>query len=256
MKRRRPGPRLELRSLARALLLPCVVATWGCQEGEVRPDAGAPPVPEGVVPAHGTDPVGPDPAPAGGTAAPEPPALRTLAADTVRGWVGPAGRPFEVALRTPGSEAHLHTRIGQETFALPGRVSNRTLIQYPCTSCHEGVVVMADRIVDAHRNIQPVHPTMTGATCATCHVADSVQRLTVPGGATVSMDHAYRLCAQCHSSETRDWAAGAHGKRLEGWRGRRIVMNCTDCHDPHRPAIQPRIPYPGPRLPRTGGGPP
>jgi hypothetical protein len=67
--------------------------------------------------------------------------------------------------------------------------------------------------------------------------------------ATVSMDQVHLLCAQCHYPEVDSWANGAHGKRLVGWRGRRVVMACTDCHSPHQPATELRTPYPGPVLP-------
>jgi len=241
-----------------------VPAMWACQAEPEREGLRVPgegpavqeqELPEGVLPPPDPDPVLPDPVPPVALPIPEAPGLRTLSADTVQGWTGPGGRPFEVTLRTPADQSHLQARIGQASFLLPARLTGPTLVQYPCTSCHEGVTVFADRIPDAHRNIQPVHPATTGGTCSTCHVPDAVERLFVPGEPSASMDHAYRLCAQCHSPQVRDWAGGVHGKRLEGWSGRRVVMNCADCHDPHSPGLVSRIPYPGPQLPRRDGRP-
>lgn len=255
--RLRPAGRL---CPAIVLLGALALAACGAEPEEPDHDAAAiqdrdrgrlPGVLSGVTPPPGVDVVRPDPAGPGGLPAPEPPGLRTLPTAEVQGWMGPGGHPFHVTLRTPGDPAHLHATIGRSLFPLPARPGAPVLVQYPCTSCHEGVVLMADRIADAHRNIQPLHPSTTGATCSTCHVPESVELLGVPGEGTVGLDHAYRLCAQCHSSEVRDWAGGVHGKRLEGWSGRRVVMNCADCHDPHAPALEPRAPYPGPSL-RTG----
>jgi hypothetical protein len=208
---------------------------WACGGGDVDRGGGEP------VGAVATAP------------APEPEGIRVLDAETVRGWTGPGDRPFEVTRRTPGHVAHLHRVIGRRTFVLSAREPAEVLIQYPCTSCHEGAVLMADRIPDAHRNIQPRHPSTTAFQCSTCHVSELVQLLSLPDGSTTTMDHAYQLCSKCHYSEVRDWAAGVHGKRLEGWFGRRVVMNCADCHDPHNPALALRIPFAGPAPPRTGG---
>ena len=104
---------------------------------------------------------------------------------------------------------------------------------------------MADkRIADAHQNIQPVHPKQTGALCSTCHAAENVELLALQSGERATLDQSYRLCAQCHFTQVDAWAHGAHGKRLDGWQGRRVVMGCADCHDPHQPALEPRMPFP------------
>jgi hypothetical protein len=61
------------------------------------------------------------------------------------------------------------------------------------------------------------------------------------------------LCAQCHFSQAAAWAGGGHGKRLDGWQGRRVVMGCADCHDPHKPGLEPRVPFRAPQLQRSRG---
>ena len=159
----------------------------------------------------------------------EPAALATISSEPVRGRMVKGGQPFEVQLRTPA------------------------LKQFPCTSCHEGRPVKTVRTEDIHQNVQPVHPTETGAACTNCHVSNDVARLVLLSGETATLDQAYRLCAQCHFSQADAWAGGGHGKRVGAWEGRRVVMNCTGCHDPHRPAFEKRIPLRGPTIPRTGG---
>lgn len=151
----------------------------------------------------------------------EPAGLATVASEPVRGT-------FEVQLRTPA------------------------LKQFPCTSCHEGPVVKAVRAEDVHQNVRPVHPAETGAACTNCHVSRNVARLVLANGETATLDQAYRLCAQCHFSQADAWAGGGHGKRLVAWQGRRVVMNCTGCHNPHQPAFGQRIPLRGPTIPGSG----
>lgn len=179
-------------------------------------------------------------------------ALATIQAAPVDPWKGPGDRPFEVAGRTSEREAGHARRFGEIT--LQTALRSRSLSQYPCTSCHLGrKVVMADkRIAHAHEDIQPVHPAQTGAVCSTCHAADNVELLPLKEGGRATLDQSYRLCAQCHFQQVQAWAGGAHGKRLDGWEGRRVVMGCGDCHDPHKPAIEPRVPFRAPHIERTG----
>lgn len=184
----------------------------------------------------------------------EPGTLGSVRAVPVVGWSGPGGRPFEVALRTRDRESGHARRFGTITLRTTLRGSNPDLVQYPCTSCHLGrTVAMKDtRIGDAHQNIQPRHPALLGAVCSTCHSPSAVDMLTLRTGDRVDMDQGYRLCAQCHFAQAEAWAAGGHGKRLDGWQGRRVVMGCSDCHDPHRPALVPRIPFRAPTIHRKG----
>jgi hypothetical protein len=187
------------------------------------------------------------------TAILEPGALKTVPSAPVRRWTGPGDQPFAVALRTSEREAGHARRFGSVTLQTALRA--RSLDQYPCASCHLGrkIVMAAKRVADAHQDIRPVHPEQTGSLCSTCHAADDVERLALANGERATMDESYRLCGQCHFAQADGWARGAHGKRLDGWQGRRVVMGCPDCHDPHQPALQPRIPFRAPQLERPRG---
>lgn len=193
-----------------------------------------------------------------------PSALHDVVAEPVRGrWTGPGGRPLHVAVRSRPEADYRYRRIGRRTFYLGLRLTEPDPPDGSCTSCHQGQGIIDGRQGEErdgiHQNIQPVHPAQTGAQCLTCHAADDVGRLRLERGGSTSLDHSYELCAQCHFREVESWAFGAHGKRLVGWRGRRVIMTCADCHDPHRPATEPRIPMgglslPGPlRRPGEGG---
>jgi hypothetical protein len=183
----------------------------------------------------------------------QPGALQSVHSALVEGFSGPGGQPFEVTLRTDAATSANARRFGTITMQNSMRERSGGVGSYPCTSCHLGrrIVMNDERIEDAHRNIQPNHPERTGAICSTCHLADNVEMLTLRTGERASLDHTYRLCAQCHFTQADAWAGGAHGKRLDGWQGRRIVMGCADCHDPHQPAIETRIPFRAPRLHRV-----
>lgn len=200
----------------------------------------------------GTDTLGTSArSPEAGSATQQPGALATVPAAPVEFWTGPGKRPFDVAARTSEREAG-HTRAFG-SITLQTALRTRPVGQYPCTSCHLGrKVVMADkRIGDAHQNVEPVHPEQTGAVCSTCHAADNVELLPLKGGERATLDQSYRLCAQCHFQQVNAWASGGHGKRLDGWQGRRVVMGCGDCHDPHKPALEPRIPFRAPQVERV-----
>ncbi len=157
-----------------------------------------------------------------------PPMLATVRAAPAVGFEGPGGTPFEVALRTPD------------------------IASYPCASCHTTPVRPGRAGADEHADVEPVHPSIAQGGCVVCHAADDPSRLVLHSGERVGLDEAYRLCSECHFEEARAWAGGAHGKRLVAWRGRRVVMNCTGCHNPHEPSFGQRIPFPGPKIPRTG----
>jgi Cytochrome c552 len=183
----------------------------------------------------------------------QPGALHMVQAAPVLGWLGPGGHPFEVALRTAEPGLATARRFGTVTRRVAARDRSPNLGQYPCTACHLGrrMILADERKADAHRDLEARHPAQTGAACATCHAPDNVELLALKSGQRATLDHAYRLCAQCHFEQAEAWAGGAHGKRLDGWQGRRVVLGCADCHDPHAPALGARIPFRAPRLERS-----
>ncbi|HEU5304422.1 MAG TPA: hypothetical protein VFU40_07240 [Gemmatimonadales bacterium] len=229
-------------------VMPCIVAWMAAACSETNDAARDHREP-------GPDAVGADSGPAATarTAERQPGALKTVPSTPVRGWKGPGGQPFEVALRTSEHESGHARRFGSIT--LETALRTRTLDQYPCTLCHLGrsLVMQAKRVADAHQDIRPVHPDQTGSLCSTCHAASDVEQLVLESGERATLDESYRLCAQCHFTQAEAWAQGAHGKRLDGWQGRRVVMGCADCHDPHDPALRPRMPFRAPRLERPKG---
>jgi hypothetical protein len=244
------------------LMLTCTVfvsAVSGCRareqsRKEERAELGKP---SATSPGHAVSDVVralPDSARAADTAV-LPGALGGVQAARVELWKGPGDRPFEVALRTADPSTAMSRRFGQITLRTSLRTRAADLGQYPCTSCHLGrkMILQDERVADAHQNIKVVHPRQTGGTCATCHAPDNVELLNLKSGERATLDHTYRLCAQCHFSQANAWAGGAHGKRLDGWQGRRVLAGCADCHDPHKPALEPRIPFRAPRIERTGG---
>lgn len=185
----------------------------------------------------------------------EPGMLGAVQATPVTHWSGPGKRPFEIALRSAAPESGPARQFGSLVLPIALRSRAAALGQYPCTSCHSGakVTMTGERIRDAHQNIQPVHPSQTGAACSTCHASENVEKLSLANGGRATLDEGYRLCGQCHFRQVEDWAGGAHGKRLDGWQGRRVVMACADCHDPHNPGVPTRIPFRAPQLERTSG---
>jgi Doubled CXXCH motif (Paired_CXXCH_1) len=130
--------------------------------------------------------------------------------------------------------------------------------KYPCTTCHTKPLAEmrgGGARKRAHWDVAMQHAPAAVMTCTTCHASSDLDTLRMLQGATVAFDHSYRVCAQCHARQARDWAGGAHGKRAGGWAPPRAVAGCPACHDPHRPAWQTRWPAVAVGQMRSGGGP-
>jgi len=159
-------------------------------------------------------------------------------------------------LRQLKSIPHVPALASWTSNRVPFHVESRipSLSQFPCTQCHEKPLpaAAATQVEERtmHLDIEMQHAESGIMQCTTCHNAEQPDTLQFGGDKPVGMDHAYQLCNACHFQQARDWAGGAHGKRLAGWRGKRVVMNCTGCHDPHHPAFDVRWPAATPSIPR------
>ncbi len=118
------------------------------------------------------------------------------------------------------------------------------LQRFKCSQCHNNKPVKVARAAEmAHGHIVLKHGSEARPlSCYTCHKKDERDFLVTEQGTKIDMDHSYQMCGQCHFRQKKDWVGGAHGKRISHWAGRRVVKNCTGCHDPHSPRFKKRWP--------------
>jgi hypothetical protein len=116
--------------------------------------------------------------------------------------------------------------------------------RFSCIQCHNNQnVTEANAAAIAHGNIRLVHGSGDKQlSCYSCHNRQERDYLSSETVEKLDMDHSYALCGQCHFRQKKDWAGGAHGKRVADWSGARVVKNCTACHNPHTPRFQKRWP--------------
>ena len=116
--------------------------------------------------------------------------------------------------------------------------------RFRCSQCHNDKAVQISQAAGiAHGDIALVHGGPDKPlSCFTCHKKDERDFLETEAGVKIDMDHSYQLCGQCHFRQKKDWAGGAHGKRITYWAGKRVVKNCASCHDPHVPRFAKRWP--------------
>ncbi len=139
---------------------------------------------------------------------------------------------------------------GGEPAAHPFTVDARVdkLFFYPCNDCH-AFMDTNERVRDL--DVEEGHPERLAhggglIWCFSCHDESDYDRLRNLRAEPIDIDRGYQVCSGCHSQKYRDWSGGAHGKRVADWRGERQLYSCVECHNPHRPAIQPRAPKPPP----------
>ncbi|MEP1095626.1 MAG: hypothetical protein ABJG78_10985 [Cyclobacteriaceae bacterium] len=128
-------------------------------------------------------------------------------------------------------------------FLVPTRA--REISSFPCSNCHTKPLAQlkAEKIgKSAHWDISLAHANKLSMDCSTCHNMEKPDELTSLTKNSISLDHSYKQCSQCHSTQFNDWKGGAHGKRLRGWVPPRVAQTCVGCHNPHKPAFEKRWP--------------
>jgi hypothetical protein len=139
---------------------------------------------------------------------------------------------------------------GLSGFSVIPSVRDRDM--HPCGNCHTWTKSdpTPRALKKPHDNFELDHGLhgKGGFWCFTCHTLKGGSALRTLEGQELGFNEAYVLCSQCHVQEARDWAFGAHGKRVAVWQGERKVYNCTVCHYQHRPAIKPREALAGPQV--------
>lgn len=130
--------------------------------------------------------------------------------------------------------------------------SQRDPGMHPCSNCHQWVLSdpRPRKLKKPHDNFELQHGLHGKGKfwCFTCHDLSGAGSLKTLEGEKLDYGDAYLLCSQCHVDQARDWAYGAHGKRVGNWQGTRQVYNCTACHYQHRPSLKTRAPLPGPAI--------
>lgn len=129
-------------------------------------------------------------------------------------------------------------------FLIPERKSQ--IVNFQCTNCHtKSLAELKAANLDvkkAHWNIKLKHAQSSTMKCTTCHTADDMDNLHSLTDEKIDINHSYKVCAQCHSTQFKDWKIGAHGKRLGGWAPPRVSNTCVNCHNPHKPGFESRHP--------------
>ena len=131
---------------------------------------------------------------------------------------------------------------GAHTFLIPERKGQ--IKSFACIECHSKPVSQMKNLDSpkAHWDIKLNHATSDIMNCATCHNGQNMDELHTVTGLSIDLNLSYKLCAQCHSSQFKDWKGGAHGKKVAGWSSPRASLTCVNCHNPHNPSFDKRWP--------------
>ncbi len=120
------------------------------------------------------------------------------------------------------------------------------LFFYPCDQCHATMEPNPEiRALDTFHDAEIDHGRGR-IWCLSCHDIEQRNYLRTLLDEPVDFDASHLVCGGCHANRHKDWIFGVHGKRVGHWQGSRTQYNCTHCHNPHSPAIEPRAPKPPP----------
>lgn len=178
------------------------------------------------------------------TVLPAPAQERAAPAASATSAAGPTHR----ALRThregplPPTDPQLwQGEAGAPPFTVVPRKGQLAL--YPCSTCHKVLPLnTTPRKLVAAPHPAALEHGQGRLWCLDCHLGTDRDVLHDVRGTKVDFDRSDLLCASCHSARHRDWAFGAHGKRVANWRGEAQRYACTHCHDPHLPRLAARAP--------------
>ncbi len=138
----------------------------------------------------------------------------------------------------------ISVETNEVSFFIPERKSK--IKAFKCSECHtKSIPELKSKNLTgkkAHDSIKLNHATIEELTCNSCHPSQNLDHLKSNLNAKIDFNQSYKVCAQCHSSEYKDWLGGAHGKRVKGWVNPRISNTCVDCHNPHSPKFESRFP--------------
>jgi hypothetical protein len=126
-----------------------------------------------------------------------------------------------------------------------------------CETCHMLFESRAEAAssLKQHTEIRLDHGL--NSRCYNCHSIEDRNKLVLHDGSLLGYEQVVDLCAKCHGPTFRDRERGTHGKTLGSWdaaSGEMRRLKCTECHDPHSPAIPGMKPLPGPNTMRMGAG--
>lgn len=149
----------------------------------------------------------------------------------------PGERPHEHGVEIVSSRA-----LGTLEVRAP---ETKEIVEIECATCHG--LPRDTQPASIHSSLTVTHGELT---CNMCHSQGDRSTLHLADGSEVLFEDTRTLCAQCHGPQNRDYKNGSHGGMSGHWdlsQGPRVRNDCTNCHDPHRPAYPVVDPAPGPR---------